>query len=176
MSKHLPVILIKANEGIQKVIRTLPLKSLQADCIFTESAREAENLLKSSIIDLLIYQIEDTGKKNLRVNLLHSKLTKKNPVPVIYLVKNDRQKLPGLDKIEPGSYDLIAEPIEKHLLINKITTFLKTIELKKELAGIGSNLPVQSKLKNKRLALSKKLSERTKQLSREIKDHIKSQT
>ena len=96
MSNHLPVILIKANEGIQKVIRTLPLKSLQADCIFTESAREAENLLKSSKIDLIIYQTEYPDKKNLRVNLLHTKLTKKNPVPIIYLVKNDQQKLIGI--------------------------------------------------------------------------------
>jgi len=173
MSNHLPVILIKAKEGIQKVIRPLPLKSLQADCIFTESAREAENLFKSSIIDLIIYQIEDTGKKMLNINFLHTKLTKKTPVPVIYLVKNGRQKIPGLDKIEPGSFDLITEPIEKHLLINKITNFLKIIELKKELAGISSNLPVPSKLKNNKPALSKKLSEKTKQLSREIKDHIK---
>jgi PAS domain S-box-containing protein len=171
MSKSLPRILICADVKIQSIIHKLQATHLKADCIFTSSAAETEALLRNSKFDLIVFQLDYTEEEKLNFYRLHLDLTKKNPVPVLYLYQHKIENLSGIEKIEPGTFDIINERFESRILFNKIVVFLEIARLRNKLTNSNTRLTKSPKLKEK--VIFEKLNERTKQLSREITEHIK---
>jgi PAS domain S-box-containing protein len=170
METHFPAILIKAKIKNQLLLLNYLEDSLKAKFYLSKTINETFTFLQRIKIDLIIFEITFAKSRKIHIGNLHKTLSLEGLIPILYIVPGELQKMISLEDLKTGTFDLLTLPFDKFLFVNRVKLFL-------QIKGINA---ASGKLQNKHVLThhtnensATMLYERTKQLSSEIHDHIK---
>ncbi len=171
MKKYGSAIIIIANKKNQLILRNFLGSSIKSELVFTDKTEEAKMFSRQEGIGLIIVQINHDQDNLSGIDKLHKSLSQNGSVPIIYLLASGLQKKIPFEKLKSGSFDILTLPIDKFLLINKVKQLLWLGELRSATKKNKRNSLIHDSDEYDPMLLKK----RTKQLSIEIQNHIKTQ-
>jgi PAS domain S-box-containing protein len=170
MKKFNPIILIKANDKIGTLVKSILSENFPASVRCINCGKDTRSLVKKKKPDLVIYELVTRGNTGIELLTIHKRITDQNNPAVIYLVNDKLLQRLSFKGMETCTFDILTIPPDQHLFLNKANSML---QIKRYLDLSASSNSNNRKTTKKDSDTFQVLEVLTSQLSSEISNHLR---
>ncbi len=172
-SNQKPNVLVVDDKRANLFAMKMILEKLDANIFLAESGNEALSLILRYqfavvLLDVQMPDMDGFETAELMMQVEESKLT-----PIIFVTAVNKDEKYAFKGYELGAVDYLFKPVDSHVLIGKVETFLKLHKQKTKLCAQKTELGIALKKKNELLSEIEKQNKNKSNLLAQLKDKNK---